>query len=265
MSTDTPSSPDAADGRRALVLVGALYVAWTAATYLLEGRLCTLLRPDATMARLAYAVVANLLIGCIGTIGVLRWSNRRGFVGPEAAGFRGLRHSLGSVGAGLTLGGIIYAFQSTPIWHPGVLVNGFAQVLVVSTAEVLVCWVAVGSLSHRLLQRFGGRIAFSGAAIIASALFGVYHFAHSPPFNTWDMVLLLSGVGLGTSTFFFVTRNVYGTIAFHNMLGLYGVTQSLAGHDRLAQFETLQPPLLIMAGVTVALLVAADRYGLRRS
>lgn len=253
------------DPRRALVLVAALFVAWTAATYLLEGRLLTLLRPEATVDRLTYAVVANLLIGTVGAIGVVRWLHRQDLIRLDAAGFRGLRHSLGSVGAGLALGGIIYALQPSPIWQPGVLINGFAQVLVVSIAEVLVCWAAVAALSEQLLRRFGSRIAYTGTAVTASVLFGLYHLAHSPPFNTLDMVLLLTAVGLGTSVFFLASRNVYGTIAFHNMLGLYGVTQSLSAGGRLASFESLQPPLLVMAAVAVLLLVGLDVLWLRRA
>ena len=265
----TDASPASAQSKslRALVVAASLYVAWTAATYLLEGRLLTLLRPEATMDRLTYAVVANLLIGTVGTIGVVRWLHRQGLIRLNAAGFRGLRHSLGSAGAGLALGGIIYALQPSPIWQPGVLINGFAQVLVVSIAEVLVCWAAVGALSEQLLLRwFGSRVAYTGTAVIASVLFGLYHLAHSPPFNTLDMVLLLTAVGLGTSVFFLATRNVYGTIAFHNMLGLYGVTQSLATTaERLEAFESPQPSLLLMATGTVLLLALTDVFVLRPS
>lgn len=37
----------------------ALYVAWLAATWLLEGRPRTLLRPEATGLRMVYAIVAS--------------------------------------------------------------------------------------------------------------------------------------------------------------------------------------------------------------
>jgi len=263
---DDVSRSKAATQRRAFGLVIALYVAWTAATYLLEGRLLTLLRPEATVDRLTYAVGANLLIGTVGAIGVVRWLHRQGLIRLHAAGFRGLRHSLGSVGVGLVLGGVIYALQPSPIWQPGVLLNGFAQVLVVSIAEVLVCWAAVAVLGEQLLRRFGSRIAYTGAAATASLLFGVYHFAHSPPFNTVDMVLLLTAVGLGTSVFFLKSRNVYGTIAFHTMLGLYGVTQSLVTTaEPLTAYESPQGPLLGMAAVAVLLLIALDARWLRRA
>jgi membrane protease YdiL (CAAX protease family) len=244
-----------------------LYVAWTAATYLLEGRLLTLLRPEDTVDRLTYTVIANLLIGMVGAIGVVRWLRGQSLIRLDAAGFRGLRHSLGSVAAGLVLGGIIYAVQPSPVWQPGLVIHGFAQVLVVSTAEVLVCWAVVATLSEQLLlRRFGSRVAYTGTALIASGLFGVYHLAHSPPFNTLDMVLLLTAVGLGTSVFFLKSRNVYGTITFHTMLGLYGVTQSLVTTaEPLAAYESPRWPLLGMAAVAILLLIALDTRWLRRT
>lgn len=41
----------------------ALYAVWTLATWLLEGDIETLLRPDAVGDRATYAIVANPLIG----------------------------------------------------------------------------------------------------------------------------------------------------------------------------------------------------------
>jgi len=267
MSSDASSASARSTPWRALALAASLYAAWTAATYLLEGRLLTLLRPEDTVDRLTFAVGANLLIGTVGAVGVVRWLHGQGLIRLEAAGFRGWQHALRSIGAGLVLGGIIYAVQPTPVWQPGLLLNGFAQVLVVSIAEVLVCWAVIASLSEQLLLRgFGSRIAYTGTALLASGLFGLYHFAHSPPFNTVDMVLLLTAVGLGTSVFFLKTRNVYGTIAFHTMLGLYGVTQSLVTTaEPLDAYESPQGPLLGMAAVAVILLVGLDTQWLRRT
>lgn len=267
MPADASSASARSTPWRALALVASLYVAWTAATYLLEGRLLTRLRPEDTADRLTYTVGANLLIGTIGAVGVVRWLHREGLIRLEAAGFRGWKHALGSVGAGLALGGIIYAVQPAPVWQPELLLNGFAQVLVVSIAEVLVCWAVIAPLSELLLLRgFGSRVAYTGTALIASVLFGAYHLAHSPPFNTWDMVLLLTAVGLGTSVFFLKTRSVYGTIAFHTMLGLYGVTQSLVTTaESLDAYESPQGPLLGMAVLALFLLITLDTQWLRRT
>jgi hypothetical protein len=87
--------------------------------------------------------------------------------------------------------------------------------------------------------------------------FGVYHFAHSPPFNTIPLVVFLSVIGLVSSVFFFVSRDVYGTIAFHNFLGILGVIRALETSGNLSAFERPIIPLLVMAVVAVALLIAA--------
>jgi hypothetical protein len=95
--------------------------------------------------------------------------------------------------------------------------------------------------------------------LIASAVaFGIYHFAHSPPFNTLRMVALLTIVGLLSGLYFFLSRNVYGTIIFHNFLALKGVTQALADSGRLQVFAQPQLPLLLTGIVVVAILILAD-------
>jgi hypothetical protein len=88
-------------------------------------------------------------------------------------------------------------------------------------------------------------------------LFGVYHFAHSPPFNTVGTVVFLSMIGLVTSAFFFISRDVYGTIAFHNFLGIFGVIRALDASGNLSVFEHPIIPLLVMAVIAVALLIVA--------
>lgn len=260
---DADASPDRPRPWRALGGALGLYLIWTAATYLLEGRIYTLLRPEATLDRLIYAIVANLLIGLGGATWLLRRWVRSGLLRRAEIGFWRGRRTLWSIATGLVLGLILYGIQSTPVWHPVVMLNAFAQVLVVSVAEIMVCWAVVGSVCFALLRPYGSRIALTGAVVAASVLFGIYHLAHSPPFNSLDMVLLLSGVGLGTSVFYFMARDVYGTLVFHNLMGLYGVTASLHEGDRLMNFMQVQGPLLAMAAATILLLIAADRFGVR--
>ena len=248
------------DVLHALLVSLGLYALWTAGTWFLEGRLNTLLRPEAAGARLAYALGINLLVG-VGFSGyVLRKFFQKGVGTVERSGFEFGWRTLFAVAAGLVLGGGLYAVQGAPSWHPVVLANAFAQVLVVSTAEVLVCWAVVGNVVR---ESVGGRHRIVGilvASVVASALFGVYHFAHSPPFNTWSMVGLLSVVGLLTSAFYFVSRDIWGTIVFHNTLGVYGVVDALARQDALGPFETVVPPLFITATLTVAALAAVQAW-----
>ena len=46
---------------------------------------------------------------------------------------------------GAVFGFAFYALQGAPAWNPIVLINAYAQVLVGSIAEVLVCWVVIGA------------------------------------------------------------------------------------------------------------------------
>jgi hypothetical protein len=252
MSAATPPST-----RRALTLAFGLYLLWVLATYLLEGRIHTLLRPEAMSARLFYALVANSLIGIGGSALVIRFLSRAGTVSTEQAGFRGLGHAALAVVIGVVIGFAFYALQGAPSWSPVVLINAYAQVLVGSIAEVLVCWAVIGSVSQALLQDRGRWVSLILAAVISSVFFGLYHFAHSPPFNQVPLVVFLSVIGLLTSVFFFVSRDVYGTISFHNFLGIFGVIGALDASGNLTSFERPIIPLLVIAVVAVALLVAA--------
>src|SRR5215216_7492921 len=76
--TDEMSAATAPSTRRALILAIALYLLWVLVTYLLEGRILTLQRPEATGARLVYALVANILIGIGGSVLVVRFLSDSG-------------------------------------------------------------------------------------------------------------------------------------------------------------------------------------------
>jgi hypothetical protein len=77
--------------RRAFTL--ALYLLWVLATYLLEGRILTLQRPEATSARLVYALVTDILIGIGGSVLAVRFLSNSGAISARQAGFGGLRHA----------------------------------------------------------------------------------------------------------------------------------------------------------------------------
>jgi DNA-binding transcriptional LysR family regulator len=87
----------------------ALYAAWTVATWALEGRMRTLLRPEAAFDRALYAVVANLLIGTVGAAWVVRGMVSAGHADRRDAGFGPPARSALAVAAGLGLGFGLYA------------------------------------------------------------------------------------------------------------------------------------------------------------
>ena len=227
-----------------------------------EGRIETLLRPEAQVQRLFYALVVNLLVGVLGTFFVLRRYRSALAADPRDAGFGHGRRSLFWVAVGIVAGSAFYLLQGAPSTHPVVVLNGFSQVLTVSAAEVLVCWALVGRAVEVVAKPRGDVVSLSLAVLAASVLFGLYHFAHSAPFNSVKMVALLSVVGLVTSTFYFISRDVAGTLVFHNFLGTFGVVQALHAAGELAAFERLQLPLVSTALLTVAL-IASGYYWLR--
>ncbi|KAB1193078.1 CPBP family intramembrane metalloprotease [Haloferax sp. MBLA0076] len=253
--------------RDALFVAVGVYALWVIATFVFEGRIQTLLRPDATFDRLVYAVVANLLVGTVLAMWVVRRIVAADVVEQVRAGFQSALRTVGGVVVAAAVGLTLYVVQNPPSTDPMVVGNVFAQVLPTSIAEVVVCWVLVGATVEAVLRGRGSNryLAIGVAIVTASVLFGVYHVAHSPPFNTLSQVVLLTVVGVVTSLVFFLTRDVYATVVFHTMLALTGVTQSLADAGRLGTFTDPVVPLFVVALVAVAVLVAADVGFVRRA
>lgn len=240
---------------RAVVLSVSLFILWTLSTYLLEGRLLTFLKPDAVVDRIIYILVANFIIGIGLSVLILRHLAIKNLISVRHAGFQSIKHTLITVLTGLVLGISIYFLQNPPTTHPVVILNAFFQVLSVTIAEILVCWVIIGSGFESGFKHLGKYPSIIIAIFTSSILFGLYHYAHSPPFNTIEMVSFLSFIGLFTGLFFFISRNVYATIVFHNFFGIKGVLQALDKADKLSGFEDIQPPLLITALIAVTILI----------
>lgn len=158
------------------------------ATYLFEGRILTFLRPEAIFDRFIYIIVANFIIGTIVALYLLRYFLKSKFSTPKQTGFRSFRYTVSTVLLGGFLGFIFYFVQSPPTLNPTVLSNAFAQVLTVTIAESIICWAIIGTTFESLTSHKGKYVSAFVAIIVASFLFGIYHFAHSPPFNTVDTV-----------------------------------------------------------------------------
>jgi hypothetical protein len=140
----------------------------------------------------------------------------------------------------------------------------FPKSWVVSVADVLVCWAVLGASVRAWSADMPAPLSAALGLIAAAVAFGLYHFAHGPPFNNPHMVLLLSGVGMLTGLFFLVSRDIYGTIVLHNFLALKGMSQALAESGRLKRFAKLQVPLVATGVATVFIFVAVD-FALLRS
>ena len=275
-----------------ILLSISIYIIWTFATYILEGSVNLLQRID-PIGRIEYAIVVNILIGTIFAFVMLRISLRARFVTSEQLGFQSLRRILTLVVIAIIIGFVLF-LTSDPA--PGaintiVIANIFAQTLPTSIAEVVVCWAAVGTLFESLVRSkmhgkgddsswkngtilhldwtsIRGRkvttvslVSLIVGSIVSIVLFGIYHFAHSPPFNQPNMVLFLMIPSVLTSVFYFVGREIYSTITIHNFLALIGISGSI---DVTALTQPLYP-IMIIAFISVAVLIALDIFLVRRT
>jgi hypothetical protein len=226
------------------------------ATYLLEARLGTFLKPDAT-TRFVYTAVSNVLIGTVGASLVIRALVRRArFPHVTTYGIATPLRILVLVPVAALVAGLFLIGQRLPTSDPVILANAFAQVLVVSIAEVVVCWALLAAVLRNALG--SGYMSAASAVVFPALAFGVYHFAHSPPFNTPAMVLLLSGVGVATGIFFFLGGDLYGTVVLHNAFALRGVIQALGESGNLDRYASPQFPLIATAIAAVVVLIIAD-------
>ncbi len=165
--------------KKAIAASVSVYLLWVIATYLLEGRILTLLRPEAAADRIVYTVIANFLVGIIIAAWVLNSSLISGFVSPEQMGFRSLRHALAAVVIAGVIGFVLFIVQNPPSLNPVVIMNIYAQVLTVSVAEVVVCWAVIGANFESLARNNGKMISLLAGILSASISFGIYHFAHT--------------------------------------------------------------------------------------
>jgi hypothetical protein len=136
-----------------------------------------------------------------------------------------------------------------------VIFNAFFQVLSVSIAEIMICWAILGSSIESSLKTLGKFPSITVAILSSAILFGFYHYAHSPPFNTIQVVLFLSFIGLFTGLFFFISRNVYATVVFHNFFGIKGVIQALYKADKLSSYEEINAAVLVTGLIVVSILI----------
>jgi hypothetical protein len=249
-----------------VVLSAALYAAWVLATYLLEGGRRTFLRPEAVADRVTYALVANLLVGTVAATWAVRVLAARGAVAMDQVGLRSRRLTGFSVMAAAAAGLGLFILQPFPTSNAVVIGNVFAQALPVSVAEVMVCWVVCGGAVRSTSKPWGEVAAKAGAWLASAGLFGLYHFAHSPPYDTWATVGFLTSVGLVTGAFFYlIAGEVYGTVLLHNCLATVGVMKSLDAAGKLGQFQSPNLPLYVMAGLAVFTVVLLDVVWVRRA
>ena len=74
------------------------------------------------------------------------------------------------------------------------------------------------------------------------------------------MVMILMFPGLLTSIVYFVGRNIYATIVFHNFQALFGVLASV----EIQRMLQIQFPVVLLAVASVLVLIIMDIFILRK-
>lgn len=249
-----PPRPVRASARTWAVLNAvALFLVWMFATYLLEGRIELMRQSPIGTGRWLYVLVANVLIGTVAAAWLLRGMLAERVVTVEQLGFRGLRRSLIAIALAVVAGAAFLLLQRQVAWTPLLMLNAFALVLQTTIAEVMVCWVVLGTSVESLAQKWGRVVAVAVAIVVSNLFFAVYHYAHSAPFNQTSMVLLLLLPGLVAALVFFLGRDIFATMIVQNCLGMIGVTQAV---DR-AFFGRPLWVLYLLTTISVAVLLVA--------
>ncbi|MBD3254356.1 MAG: hypothetical protein GF383_04645 [Candidatus Lokiarchaeota archaeon] len=231
---------------------------WAIMTYLLEGRILTLQRPDAVIDRIIYTIIAIFLIGTLIGMFAVRTFVKLGEFQIDEVSNNNYKRTIITITIAFSLGMTLYIIQNPPTLDPIVILNGFCQVLTVSIAEIVVCWVLLGNAIKNSTAEYSKYISITIATLISSLAFGFYHFAHSPPFNTIQMVFFLTIIGIGTSVFYFITKNIYATVIFHNFMGTLGVLNGLKAAGNLGAYSEPLVPIYITALISILILIGLD-------
>lgn len=265
MDTQLPNTGSIGKPRSTLafiIIALAVYAAWVASTYILEGRI-NLLQTVDPVGRITYVAIGNIAIGTVFSALAIRYLIRSNFVRPRQVGLSKSKSRTAIVLGAATVGIFaLFAVQNPRTLEPIVVFNVFMQALPVSTAEVMVCWALIGSSFESQSRKRGRVTSIVVGAIIASVLFGVYHYAHSPPFNQTRVVLFLMLPSIATAIIYFVGRDIYAAIIVQNFMGIVGVMANLPN------LEVYRQPMIAiyaLSAVSVAALIISVSIVLRKS
>lgn len=237
-----------------------IYLIWTLATYFFEGRV-DLLHKNDPVGRLQYTIFANIIIGIVLSMIFVKYALSAGLFSTKQIGIRSITNTIILTTVTGIIGFFLFYLQGPSTLNPIAITNVFLQTFPGSIAEVVVCWIIVGASFESLTNnRLGKRTSLILGLLISTIVFGVYHFAHSAPFNQPYVVFFLMLPGILTGIVFFLGRNLSATIVFHNFQALFGVLASVP----LSPMLQIQIPIVLLAGVSIVTLIIMVKIVLRK-
>jgi hypothetical protein len=198
---------------RLFVIPLLLYFVWVLETYLLEGSI-GLFSHFQPLQFVLYAVFANCIMGIMVPVLFLRSAFRSGAVNMFQIGFRSLRRTV-LFSALTALSGYLFLVTFTPFGtrHTS-LFDMFLFILPLAVAEVMTCWVLVGTHVQAYLRKGGSAASITLGVVVTAFLFMISFAAHSPPLNQPDVLLTSGVIGAAAALFFFAVRDVYASVIF---------------------------------------------------
>ena len=154
-----------------IIIAITVYLVWTFATYLFEGRI-NLLHRDDPLGRFEYSVVVNMIIGTMVAILAIKpfiIASRQ--LSLSQIGFRSIKNTVVLVAIAGTIGFVLFVIQVPESLNPIVISNVFSQTLPTSIAEVVVCWAVKGaSVESFSKNRLGKKLSVIVGIIISTLL-----------------------------------------------------------------------------------------------
>ena len=173
-------------------------------------------------SRIAYYLIVILGPGILLPLFVLGWLKNRHGIDPRFGNGRWEPFKLaGALAAGLVIASFPLGRQLAA--EPAHALHVFVWAFMTSIVEVLVFLGIVYNVIHALVSRVGPRwLAVIIGVLAASALFALYHFSYSPPWNTSALALTVGVVWLEVATVYLITRSLWAAIVFNNTMAMLG-------------------------------------------
>jgi len=177
--------------------------------------------------------------------GVGVWLSARGMVGAVAALI------VGALAVIVALG--VQELTNVGLARLGAL---FAQLLVASTAEVLVFTGLLFGVARGWCRGLG-RCEMPVAMLISALGFGLFHFTYPPPWAAWNVAFGLTAVWIVVNLVFLMTHALLAAVLFNNCMAMIGFVQNNLTLPMGVPFSLAS--WLIAAGIGLGVLVALSR------
>ncbi len=198
---------------RLLIIPALIYVVWVLDTYLLEGSIFVFSRYQ-PYPLILYTVVANLFLGVVAPVICLKSAFLSGAVNMFQIGFRTVRRTIPAVTI-TALAGYLLIVTFTPYGSQRIsLAATVALMLPVAVAEVMICWVYVGTHLQAYVRRSGAAVSIGAGVLVTGTLFALSFAAHSPAPDKPLALLPFLLAGIASALFFFAVRDVYASAIF---------------------------------------------------